>query len=259
MIRFDHALQDTTRLHFPIPGREPPEGLLLMKVDLTRFFQMVGELGREEALLLLVIRAFRIRENLLDVNVHDIAVSMRMSNRGIIRLLDRLERKRLIVYTIKPLPLVRTRIDRAKVEFVHPPVTALFDYHVKQEIPTHLFETYLPLRGIACFLVFLYLVRCEVDRPYLDLDHLVVTTHLRGRVHAVWHLRRLRRDGVLVPHPEEDGFIVRDPAPPTKLERLRLRYLGIPHLRRAFVHLGLLLLLLGILLSVFVALAFRVF
>ncbi|HKO58904.1 MAG TPA: hypothetical protein VJ276_23760 [Thermoanaerobaculia bacterium] len=240
MNRFDHALQDTTRLQFPIPGREPPEGLLVMKVDLGRFFQLIGEIGRKEALLLLVIRAFRIRENMLDVNVQDVAVAMRMSNRGIIRLLDRLERQRLIVYTVKPLPLVKTRIDRAKVEFVGRPASELFNFHVKQEIPTHLIETFLPLKGIVAFLVFLYLVWCEIERPYLDMDHLVTTVQLRGRLHAIWHLQRLQRDGVLGRDVESGGLLVRDPAPPSKLERLRLRYLAIPHFRRSLVHLALL-------------------
>lgn len=247
MNRFDHALQDTTRLQFPVPGREPPEGLLVMKVDIARFFQLIAEIGRKEALLLLVIRAFRIRENMLDVNVQDVAVAMRMSNRGIIRLLDRLERQRLIVYTVKPLPLVKTRIDRAKVEFVGRPASELFNFHVKQEIPTHLIETFLPLKGIVAFLVFLYLVWCEIERPYLDVDHLVSTVQLRGRLHAVWHLRHLRRIGLLVRDPEGGGFIVCDPAPPTKLERLRLRFLTIPHLRRALVHLAILALVLLVL------------
>jgi hypothetical protein len=258
MNRLDHALQDSTRLHFLIPGREPPEGLVLMKADLTHFFRLVREVGRNEALLLLAIRAFRIRDNLLDVSVNDLAVSMRVSNRRVIRWLDRLVAHRLVVYNVKSLPLVTATIDRARVEFVGPSATQHFDYRVQQELPTYLFESFLPLRGRVTFVVYLYLLWSEVDRPSLDLGHLVGTVRLRGRVHGAWHLRRLRRAGLLVLHPEGDGWIIRDPEPPTKFERLLLRYLAIPHLRRAFAHLFLLLLAIAALVG-FLAVLSRIF
>jgi hypothetical protein len=35
-------------------------------------------------------------------------------------------------------------------------------------------------------------------------------------------------------------MVVHDPKPPTRAERLRLRYLAIPHLRRSLVHLAVL-------------------
>jgi hypothetical protein len=40
------------------------------------------------------------------------------------------------------------------------------------------------------------------------------------------------------------GVIVRDPEPPTRLQRLQLRFLAIPSLRRSLAHLTILALVL---------------
>jgi len=42
-----------------------------------------------------------------------------------------------------------------------------------------------------------------------------------------------------VPNPA-GGFVVRDPEPPTRFQRLQLRFLAIPSLRRSLVHLAIL-------------------
>jgi hypothetical protein len=63
---------------------------------------------------------------------------------------------------------------------------------------------------------------------------------LRGRFHARWHLRKLEGRALLTRHSEHGGLVVLDPTPPTRAERLRLRFLAIPHLRRSLVHLAVL-------------------
>ena len=63
---------------------------------------------------------------------------------------------------------------------------------------------------------------------------------LLSRPHARWHLRRLKRRALIQHHPEKRGLIVVDPAPPTRAERVQLRYLSVPFLRRWLVHVAVL-------------------
>jgi hypothetical protein len=233
--RPDHALQDDTRLEFPVPGREPPEGLLLMKADLAVFFTIVDRVGRDEALLLLLIRALRIRDRLLELRLNDLAWMLRVSNRRVIRWLDHLVRERHVVYTVRDFH----GLPRVRVEIVGTDVLKLFESNV-YELPTHWFETVLPLIGRTSFTVYLYFLSCEHHRPITHVDHLVTTVKLKGRTHARWHLRRLRKRALLKHHPEQRSLVIVDPAPPTRAERVQLRYLAVPFLRRWLVHVALL-------------------
>lgn len=237
MSRLDHALQDDTRLQFPSPRGEPPEGLIVIATDLGTFFALVQRLGRNEALLLLLIRALRARNGFLELRVNDLAWMMRTSNRRVIRWLDRLVGHEIIVYTVHDF----WGVDVVKVEIVSPAAQDRFERRVPQELPTHWFPTYLPLMGRVTFTVMLYFVWCEIDRAITHVDHLTESVRLRGRLHAVWHLRKLRKHRVLVIG-SEGTFVLRDPPPPTDFQRLLLRYLAIPNLRRSLAHVGWLLL-----------------
>jgi hypothetical protein len=236
MSRLDHTLQDDTRLQFPSPHGEPPEGLIVITTDLGSFFALVERIGRNEALLMLLVKALRARNGLLELRVNDLAWMMRTSNRKIIRWLDRLVRQEIVVYTVHDF----WGVDVVKVEIVQ--ITASsFERRVRQELPTHWFPTYLPLYGRITFTVMLYFLWCEIDRAMTHVDHLTASVQLRGRLHAVWHLRKLQTRGVLVLGP--DGTLVlRDPPPPSDVERLLLRFLAIPGLRRSLAHIGWLLL-----------------
>lgn len=244
MQRPDHALQDATRLEFPLPGREPPEGLLLMKTDLGAFFALVARVGRDEALLLLVIRALRIRDGLLDVSVNDLAWILRTRNRAVLGWLDRLVAERHVVYTVKALPIIRQTIDRVQVEIVASsagtPYTAIVD------LPTHWFLQVLPLVGRTTFAVYLYALSREAHDGVLLVAELTTTLRLRSRFHARRHLRRLRRRRLLL-RDAEGRDVIAEPPPPTKRERLLLRFLAIPRLRRSLAHLALLTLVLVLL------------
>jgi hypothetical protein len=235
--RPDHALQDNTRVRFVTPRPEPPEGVSTVRADLSAFFVVVDRVGRNEALLLLLTKALRQRTGLLALRVNDLAWMLRVSNRRVIHWLDRLVKSGHVVYHVEDL----WGIDTVLVEIVAGGVEPhRYDRTVHQELPTHWFVQVLPLLGRTTFTVYLYLLWCEPHHRETHVDHLKEMVKLVGRFHARWHLRKLERRSLIAPHPEHGGMVVHDPKPPTRTERLRLRYLAIPHLRRSLVHLAVL-------------------
>jgi hypothetical protein len=249
--RPDHPLQDSTRLRFVTPRPEPPEGISTVRADLSAFFVVVEAVGRNEALLLLLAKALRQRTGLLALRVNDLAWMLRVSNRRVIRWLDRLTRSGHVIYHVEDL----WGIDTVLVEIVAAVRSHHFERSVQQDLPTHWFVQVLPLVGRTTFTVYLYLLWCEPHRPETHVDHLVDMVKLRGRLHARWHLRKLARRSLLARHPVHGGVVVSDPAPPSRFERLLLRYLAIPFLRRALVHVALLAMALVALILVLVLLA----
>lgn len=211
-----------------------------MKTDLTAFFVIVGRVGRDEALLLLLTKALRQRTGLLALRVNDLAWMLRVSNRRVIRWLDRLVRERLVVYHVEDFWGVDTVIVEIVGGIVAP---SSFERTIHSDLPTHWFVQVLPIIGRTTFTVFLYFLWCEPQRAETHIDHLVETVALRGRAHAHFHLRRLHAHGLLMPN-VSGGFVVRDPEPPTRLQRLQLRFLAVPTLRRSLMHLAALALVL---------------
>jgi hypothetical protein len=241
--RPDHALQDNTRLRFVTPRPEPAEGVSTVRADLSAFFVIVGRVGRNEALLLLLTKALRQRTGLLALRVNDLAWMLRVSNRHVIRWLDRLVRERLVVYHVEDF----WGVDTVVVEIVGGiGVSNAFERTIHSDLPTHWFVQVLPIIGRTTFTVFLYFLWCEPQRSETHIDHLVETAALQGRAHAHFHLRRLHAHGLLVPNPA-GGHVVRDPEPPTRLQRLQLRFLAVPSLRRSLAHLAVLT---GVLLAI---------
>jgi hypothetical protein len=223
-----------------VPHAEPAEGLATVKTDLTAFFVIVGRVGRDEALLLLLTKALRQRTGLLALRVNDLAWMLRVSNRRVIRWLDRLVRERLVVYHVEDFWGVDTVIVEIVGGIVAP---SSFERTIHSDLPTHWFVQVLPIIGRTTFTVFLYFLWCEPQRAETHIDHLVETVALRGRAHAHFHLRRLHAHGLLMPN-VSGGFVVRDPEPPTRLQRLQLRFLAVPTLRRSLMHLAALALVL---------------
>lgn len=235
--RATHALQDDTRLRFVTPRPEPPEGVSTVRADLSAFFVVVDRVGRNEALLLLLTKALRQRTGMLALRVNDLAWMLRVPNRHVLRWLDRLVTSGHVVYHVEDL----WGIDTVLVEIVAGDVSPhRYDRGVHQDLPTHWFVQVLPLIGRTTFVVYLYLLWCEPHRTDTHLDHLKEMVKLVGRFHARWHLRKLRRRMLIGRHPERRGLMVRDPTPPTRMDRLRLRFLAIPYLRRSLVHLAVL-------------------
>jgi len=210
------------------PRPEPPEGLTTVSADLTAFFVIIERVGRNEALLLLVTKALRQRTGLLALRVNDLAWILRVSNRRVIRWLDRLVHHRLVVYHIEDF----WGVDTVVVEIVAPGIdTAPYERVVRLDLPTHWFVQVLPIVGRTTFGVYLYLLTRE-QVGAMHVDHLIETVRLHGRLHAHWHLRRLR-ERALLQRGSDGATKVSDPAPPTRHERLLLRYLALPSLRRA--------------------------
>jgi hypothetical protein len=241
----DLSLREETDLVFRHPRGEPPEGIVVVRVDLKALFAVAQRVGADEALLLVVIKALRTRYGPFRLRVYDLAWRMRVGNRRVNRWLDRLVKHGLIVYTLQDL----FEKDTVEVEIVSAHTVAMFDYSLRQELPTHWIEHALPLLGRRTFLVLLYLMSVE-ERAAFHMDNLVAAARLRGRWHAALHLRRLRRHGIL--RRKDGALVVADPPPPSRMQQLRLRFLKQPYLDNALLHIGLLLLaLLGCILGLY--------
>lgn len=260
MFRPDHALKEDTRLRFLTPRAPMPEGVSVVPVDLAAFFVLVERLGRDEALLLLTVKALRQRTGVLALRMNDLAWMLRSTNRRITRWLDRLVRDGAVVYHIEDL----WGIDTVMVElivppFEHSPVTsARYEGAKHHELPTHWFVQVLPRVGRTTFVVYLYLLARETQRDDdagFRMQEVVRRAKLWTRLHAGLHLRRLRKHALITRHPSGSGFVLSDPPPPTRWQRLLLRYRAIPFLRRAFFHVGLLLLVLAGLLWIIFAIS----
>src|SRR5438132_8558149 len=98
MFRPDHALKEDTRLRFLTPRAPMPEGMSVVSVDLAAFFVLVDRLGRDEALLLLTVKALRQRTGLLALQMNDLAWMLRATNRRVTGWLDRLVRHGTVIY-----------------------------------------------------------------------------------------------------------------------------------------------------------------
>jgi hypothetical protein len=238
----DLPLRDETDLIFRHPRAEPPEGVVVVRVDLKALFDLAQKVGADEALLLLVIKALRTRYGPFRLRVYDLAWRMRAGNRRVNRWLNRLMRHGLVVYTVQDL----FEKDTVEVEIVSAPTAAMFGYHMRHELPTHWIEHALPLLGRRTFMVLLFLLSAE-ERASFRIDHLIEAARLRGRWHALILLRRLRRHGILRAAKDGVGLVITDPAPPSRFQQLRLRFLKQPYLSDALLHIGLLLLAMALL------------
>ena len=223
------------RLRFLAPHAAAPEGLSVIEVDLAAFFVIVAEVGRDEALLLLLIRALRQRTGSFALRVHDLAWMLRARQRRVTSWLDRLTRDGRVVYQFEELWGVPT----VTVE-IHPDSAASPYVVHRHTLPTSWFFT-LPLLGRKTFACFLFLLSRESHEGLVRSHDLARAVRLRGPLHASWHLRKLHRHGILV-RPATGGVLLRDPPTLTRLQRFRLRFLAHPTLGRALRHIGVLLL-----------------
>lgn len=235
MTRPDHSLQDDTRLHFLSHRAAPKEGLTTVTVDLAAFFALVRSVGRDEALLLLLIRALRQRSGSFVLKVHDLAWMLRASERRVIRWLDRLTHARLVVYHLENV----WGVDSVAVELAGAPASGHpYTARTHHELPSHWFVQVLPLVGRTTFTVYLYFHSAEQGTPEMYVDHIVAAVRLKGRWHARLHIRRLHRAALLRMDDTDTGvLLLTDPPPPTRFARLRLRFRALPYLRRGMLQI----------------------
>jgi hypothetical protein len=241
--RFD----DRVRFRVLAPHAPPVEGLSTVSADLGAFFVIVDRVGRDEALLLLLIRALRQRRGERGLRLHDLAWALRASEGGVSHWLDRLTHHGLIVYQVEE----GNNLDTVTVEVMAEEAASAWVTR-RHDLPSHWFVQTLPLLGRTTFAVFLFLLSRDTHEGLARIDDIVTSVRLRGRLHAQWHLSRLHAHALLSPHPSDGSLVVRDPSPPTAAQRLRLRLLALPFLRQArkqIVRLALAAVLLLVLLT----------
>ena len=238
---------DTVRFRVLAPHEPPVEGLSMLTADLGAFFVVVGRVGRDEALLLLVIRALRQRRRERGLRLHDLAWTLRASEGGVYRWLDRLTHHGLVVYQVEE----GNNVETVTIELTADEAASTWVAR-SHDLPSHWFVQTLPLLGRTTFTVFLFLLSRDTHEGLARIDDIVTHARLRGRLHAHWHLRRLYAHAILALHPSNGSVVVRDPSPPTAFQRLRLRLLALPFLqpaRQQIVWLVLAVLLLIVLLA----------
>lgn len=198
----------------------PPDGMTVLRVDLAECFRMVARVGRDAALLLFTIRALRQRGG--GIRMHDLTWIMGASPRRIRVWLDRLVAAGSLVYDATngtvdvelPEPATPTWTD------IQPPGIPL-----RYELPTHWFIHVLPRLGRATFVTYLYLLRRDgMSAPAtLEIASLAREAGFGTSLRARWHLRRLRRYGLIRPDAVTESLLVVDPPPLTPAARRWLR------------------------------------
>jgi hypothetical protein len=199
----------------------PPDGMMTLRVDLAEFFRLIADVGRDAALLLLTIRALRQRSG-GGIRIHDLAWVTGASTARIRLWLDQLVAAGSLVYDATngtvdvelPEPATPTWAD------IHPPAIPL-----RYELPTHWFIHVLPRLGRGTFVAYLYLLRRDgMSAPAtLEIASLAREARLGTSLHARWHLRRLRRHGLIRPDKATESLVVVDPPPLTRGARRWLR------------------------------------
>ncbi|HEX8254180.1 MAG TPA: helix-turn-helix domain-containing protein [Thermoanaerobaculia bacterium] len=228
----------------------PPDAMTTVRVDLGEFFDHVRRIGRDPALLLLTIRALRQRGGGW-LQLSDLAWMLGARPARLRTWLDQLARAGTLVYdgtngsidVELPEPDVLTWTD------VHPPLLP-----VRHELPTYWFLHVLPRVGRTGFVVYLYLLhRDGTSAPAtLTLPALAHDAALRTTLQARWHLRRLRRFGLVTADAEHDALVVSNPPPLTPNARrwLRRRRRGDVSQRWALAAVGVVTVLLVLMLLV---------
>jgi len=211
---------------FLSPRSNRHEGLDSLSLDLAGFFASIAKLGRDEALLLLTLRALWQRSTSA-LRVDDLVWILRAPAWTIRRRLDRLVHHRRLIYELVPL----RNGDRLVVEFMPVDVSDASPDGTRDQgtgIPTHWFVSALPVVGPASFVTYLALHLAPSDTENstsseISRRQLISMAGLSGPIHLRRHLFRLRRHGYLRRHQSRRLLVVHDPPLPAGLLRLRLR------------------------------------
>lgn len=231
-------MDDLLHLRFLTPAPEPPDGQSAITVDLSGFALLAGRVGRDAALLYLLLRAVRVRGVRGTAALHSLGWPLRARDGDVRTWLDRLARADLLVYSIETSDVLGVEfLPQAPLrapEQVWPPSVART--HV---LPTIWFVQALPLLGRDAFALYLALLGHEPVRSRATDVRLAVVAQSIGITKA-WQqrraVRRLVRAGVLT----LDGMrgTVREPTAPTPQQRRLLRFLAVPFLPAALRELA---------------------
>jgi hypothetical protein len=220
----------TDRIPFVVvpPRTEQAPGAATIQVDLTHFFALLQRIGRDPALLLLTLRATRVRM-WSTYGVHELAWMLRAPQREVLAWLDNLSRERLVAYQLTAMfgrdaflleLLGEPIIPPPPTDAMWPPTAR----RIEHALPAFWFTTTLPLIGRTPFLVYLLLRRAEMDDAALvHPSGIARTLRLGSARHSVRHLRHLQRHGLVRSHRKGRALVVSDPPPPTRWQRLVLR------------------------------------
>ncbi len=200
---------------------ERPLGLPALAVDLGSFLATAREVGADALLLLLTARALAMRRH-GRVPLDELRWVLGASRRTIRRWLDALERSGLAVWHDERGLL---RVDVASTETERTLFAPEDAPGVVHRIPTFWFVRTLPLVGRRAFLVYLYLRSREraagLTAP-LTLGMVARACGIRSPRQAAWALGRLRRAGLVTTAGGHGRFLLTDPPPLRRWERLLL-------------------------------------
>lgn len=204
---------------------EKPLGLSALSVDLGSFLATAREVGTDAGLLLLTVRALTVRRN-APIALKELCWVLGARRHAIRRWLDRLERSGLAVWHDDGGLL---RLDVASTETERTLFCPDDAPGVVHRVPTFWFVRTLPLVGRRAFLVYLYLRSREraagLTSP-VSLGMVARACALPTSGSAARAISRLRRARLLGSDGGRHRFLLTDPPPLTRVERLWLSLLA---------------------------------
>ncbi|MBP7797372.1 MAG: hypothetical protein KA072_01960 [Thermoanaerobaculaceae bacterium] len=204
---------------------EKPLSLSALSVDLGSFLATAREVGTDAGLLLLAVRALTLRQN-APIASKELRWVLGAHLRDIRRWLDALEHSGLVVWHddggLLRLDIAATETERTLFSPDDAP-------GVIHRVPTFWFVRTLPLVGRRAFLVYLYLRSREraagLTSP-VSLGMVARACGLRSSGRAARAIRCLRRARLVSTDGGRNRFLLTDPPPLTRAERLWLSLLS---------------------------------
>lgn len=245
------------QLAFLAPGREAAPGLATIRVDLAAFFDDVATLGAEPSVLLLALRALRLREPGGVVRLDDLAWMLVADDAAVLGWIERLSQARRLVYERRGPRVLVMELVAGVADPSHRPLTGTVG--PPREIPTYVFTQVLPRARVAGFLLYLALL-AEEDRtrPFPRVTEAFLQRRIAARslLRIRFELWRLTRLGLVRRTRSGRGLLVLDPPPLTRwsrryLQLLKWGYRPLPWRRIivASLAIALVLLILGYLVT----------
>lgn len=247
----------TLRLGFVGPAREASPGVAAIRVDLRAFFDEVAGLGPEASVLLLALRALRLREPGGAVAVDELAWMLVADPAAVLGWIERLSQARRVIYERRGHHALLVELVATPADVSRSPLTG--PVGPPRDLPTYLFTQVLPRARVTAFLTYLALLAEEdgtAPRPQVTEEYLrrrIAARSLLQIRFALWRLERMR----LIRRTRSGrGLLVLDAPPLTRWNRRYLRllqwgYRPLPWRRIvvASVAIALVLLILGYLVT----------